>query len=138
MRYKQVVLADQKGVFSHDQAVKKDADTGLSGLIPRRRGRQVVQYALVFIGCVLVVDAIVGDRGVLQMMKKRQEVQAMDARLAAARAENARLRGLIKRLKEDPAAIEDRARRDLGLIKPGEKLFILRDAAPADERPGGK
>jgi len=98
----------------------------------------VVQYALVFIGCVLVIDALVGDKGVLQMMKKRQEVQAMDARLAAARAENARLRGLIKRLKEDPAAVEDRARRDLMLIKPGEKLFILRDAPPADERPGTK
>jgi len=118
--------------------VKKDADTGLGGLIPRRRGRQLVQYALVFIGCVLVIDAVVGDKGVLQMMKKRQEVEALDARVAAARAENARLRGQIKRINEDPAALEEMARRDLGLIKPGEKLFILRDAPPAAERPGSK
>ena len=28
----------------------------------------------------------------------------------------------------DPATIEDLARRNLDLIKPGEKLFIIRDA----------
>jgi cell division protein FtsB len=34
-------------------------------------------------------------------------------------------------LKEDPAAIEEVARRELGLIKPGERLFILKDVPPA-------
>ena len=38
----------------------------------------------------------------------------------------------------DPEALEEIARKDLGLIKPGEKLFIIRDAPPADQRPGGK
>jgi cell division protein FtsB len=35
-----------------------------------------------------------------------------------------------RRLREDPSAIESVARRDLGLIKPGEKVFIVKDAAP--------
>ena len=118
--------------------MKKDADKGLGGLIPRRRGRQALQYALVFFGCVLVIDALVGDKGVLQMLKKRQEAQALDQELAAARATNAELRARIKRINDDPAALEEMARRDLQLIKPGEKLFIIRDAPPADERPGGK
>ena len=39
---------------------------------------------------------------------------------------------------EDPTQRSRIARRDHGLIKPGEKLFIIRDAPPADERPGGK
>jgi cell division protein FtsB len=118
--------------------VKKDVDTGLAALIRRPKGRRTVQYLLVFIGCVLVVDALVGDRGVLQMLKKRQEIQALDQQLAAARAENARLAALAHRLKYDPAAIEELARRDLGLIKRGEKMFIIRDVGPADARPGEK
>ena len=118
--------------------MKKDADKGLGGLIPRRRGRQALQYALVFFGCVLVIDAVVGDKGVLQMLKKRQEARSLDQAVAAAQADNARLRAQIKRINEDPAALEEMARRDLGLIKPGEKLFIIRDAPPADQRPGGK
>lgn len=97
-----------------------------------------MQYLLVFIGCVLVVDALVGDKGVLQMLKKRQEVQTLDQAVAAARAENARLWSLANRLKSDPSAIEDLARRDLGLIKRGEKLFIIRNVGPADVRPGEK
>jgi cell division protein FtsB len=93
-----------------------------------------VQYVLVFIGCVLLVDALVGDKGLLQMLKKRDEYRALEQSLTRARTENARLREEARRLKEDPAAIEDLARRELGLIKPGEKLFIIKDVSPADAR----
>jgi len=113
------------------------ADTGLGGLIPQLRGR-AVQYLLVFLGSVLLIDALVGDKGVLQMMKKRQELRALDQAVAAARAQNSQMRAEIDRLKSDPTAFEEIARKDLGLIKPGEKLFIIRDAPPADQRPGGK
>ena len=98
----------------------------------------MAQYILVFVGCALVIDSLVGDKGVLQMLKKRQQAHALDRDLAAARAENAELREEADRLKNDPATLEDRARRDLGLIKPGEKLFIIKDAPPADARPGDK
>ena len=125
------------GAFFDDQAVKKGADTRLGGLIPRLRGR-AVQYLLVFLGSVLVVDALVGDKGVLQMLKKRQEMRVLDQAVAAARARNAQMRAEIDRINTDPAALEEIARRDLGLIKPGEKLFIIRDAPPADQRPGSK
>ena len=135
--YKQGCTCDQKGVFFSDRAVKKDADTGLGGLIPQLRGR-AVQYLLVFLGSVLVIDSLVGDKGVLQMLKKRQELQALDQAVAAARAQNAQMRTEIERINTDPTALEEIARKDLGLIKPGEKLFIIRDAPPADQRPGGK
>jgi len=118
--------------------MKKVADNGLSGWLPQLRGGRALQYLLVFVGCVLIVDAVVGDKGVLQMLKKRQESQRLMHDLAAARQRNAELFHQIKRINTDPAALEEMARRDLGLIKPGEKLFIIRDAPPADERPGGK
>ena len=97
---------------------------------PRRRRRRAIQYALVLVGCVIVVDALVGERGLLAMRKARQQYHALEGALAAAKAENGRLRLEAKRLREDPSAIEDLARRELGLIKPGETLFILRDVPP--------
>ena len=86
-----------------------------------------MQYGLVFIGCVLVIDALVGDKGVLQMLKTRQKAQSLYQAVAVAQTKNARLRDQIKRFTEDPAALEDAARRDLGLIKPGEKVFMIKD-----------
>ena len=49
-------------------------------------------------------------------------------------SENAQLREEARRLREDPTAIEELARRELGLIKPGEKVFIIKDVPP----PGAK
>jgi cell division protein FtsB len=100
----------------------------------RRRGRRAVQYLLVFVGCVLVLDALVGEKGLLEMLKKRQEHRAAEQALADIRAENSRLRDEARRLQEDAAAIEDLARRELGLIKPGEKLFIIKDVPQTDSR----
>ena len=96
-----------------------------SASLPRRR--RAVQYLLLFVGCILVVDALVGEKGLLAMMQARQEYQALEESLHGMRAENARLREEARRLREDPAAIEDIARRELGLLRPGEKLFIVRD-----------
>jgi cell division protein FtsB len=95
----------------------------------------MIQYLIVFVGCALLIDSLVGDKGVLQMLKKRQEARALELSVAAARAENARLRVEAERLRTDPAALEEIARRDLLLIKPGEKLFIIKDAPPASARP---
>jgi cell division protein FtsB len=94
----------------------------------------VVEAALVAIGIIVMVEGLVGDKGLLTMLKARQQYRALEASIDASRAENARLREEARRLKEDPAAIEDLARRELGLIKPGEKLFIVKDVGPADKR----
>ena len=101
---------------------------------PRRRRRRAIQYVVVLIGCVIIVDATVGEKGLLAMRKARQQYQALESSLAAARAENDRRREEARRLREDPSAIEDLARRELGLIKPGEKLFILKDVPPPPNR----
>jgi cell division protein FtsB len=110
--------------------MKKRRQTPDSSTSAPRRRRRAVQYALVFIGCVLAVDALVGEKGLLAMMKARQQYQALEQSLVDARTENTRLREEARRLREDPSAIEDLARRELGLIRPGEKLFIVRDARP--------
>jgi len=86
-----------------------------------------VQLALLFLGSVLIENWLVGDRGLIAMMRARREYDQLSATIARERAENVRLAEQAARLKDDPAAIEEIARRDLGLIRPGEKLFILKD-----------
>lgn len=95
-----------------------------------------MQYVLLIIGFVLMVDALVGEKGLLAMLKARQDYRALEISLAHSRVENDRLREEGRRLREDPAAIEDIARRELGLIKPGEKLFIIKDVVPGERLPG--
>ncbi len=106
-------------------------DPNPTGLSLKRQGRRAAQYLLIFIASVLVIDALVGDRGLLAMIEKRREYRALEQSLTGARTENAGLREEARRLREDPDAIEDIARRQLGMIKPGEKLFIIKDVDPA-------
>ncbi len=95
------------------------------------RARRLVRYALMAITAVVVIDAVVGEKGLLALMRARQEYHVLERSLHSVRSENQRLREQARRYREDPAAIEELARKDLGLIKPGEKLFIIRDQAPA-------
>jgi cell division protein FtsB len=114
--------------------VKKRApDTTTTSSLPRRRRGRLVRYLIVAVGCVLIIDALVGDRGFLAILKARQQYRTLEATLARSRAENAQLREDARELREDPRAIEAIARRELGLIKPGEKLFIIKDAKPASD-----
>jgi cell division protein FtsB len=93
-------------------------------------GRRLIHYLLIFVAAVLVIDALVGERGLLAMLETRRQYNQLSADLTKARLENARLREEARRLREEPEAIEEIARRELGLIKPGETLFIIKDVEP--------
>ena len=95
---------------------------------PADRSRRIVHWVLLFVASVIVVDALVGDRGLVAMLRARQEYDELSASIARQRTENARLRDLARRLREDPSTIEEIARRELGLIRPGERVFIVKDA----------
>ena len=86
-----------------------------------------MRVLLLFVAAVVIVDALVGDRGLLAMLRARHQYDQLAGTIARQRAENARLREEVRRLREDPGAIEEIARRDLGLIRPGEKVFIVKD-----------
>jgi cell division protein FtsB len=97
---------------------------------PSRRGR-IVQILVVLVASIIIVDGLVGDRGLLAMLRARHEYDELAASISRQRAENARLRDQARRLREDPSAIEEIARRELGLIRPGERVFIVKDVPPA-------
>jgi cell division protein FtsB len=95
-----------------------------------RRGPRIAQYVLVALIAVVAVDALVGEKGLLDRVKAGAEIRALEAQLESARTGNQGLGEQARRLREDPVAIEELARRDFGFIKPGEKLFILKDVRP--------
>ncbi len=101
-----------------------------------RQGHGTIFYVLAFVAAVLVLNAVFGDHGALAMMRARREYDQLAAEVARMRQENAQLQDQARRLRDDPATIEDLARRKLGLIRRGEKVFIVSDVPPADaQRP---
>ena len=87
----------------------------------------MVQLLLLFVASLIVVDGLVGERGLLATFRARHEYDELSSTIARQRTQNARLRDQVRRLTDDPSAIEEVARRDLGLIRPGEKVFIIKD-----------
>lgn len=97
---------------------------------PYRRGfgRRFGPKLLLLATLILIVDALVGDKGLLERFREHQRFADAANALDAVRHENASLREQARRLREeDPATIETSARRQLGMIKPGEVLFIVKD-----------
>lgn len=121
-----------------------DHETGPGGIDRRARPRRktdvlpraqaaarrtrLIQAAILAIAAVITVDALVGEKGLLQTFRASRDHARIVRSINALRAENARLRDTARRLREDPATIEEVARRELGLVKPGEVLVIVRDA----------
>jgi cell division protein FtsB len=78
----------------------------------------------------LVVGSLFGDRGILQLLRQRQRTEELARDIERLRDENRALAEEILALRRDPAAIERLAREQLGLARPGETVFVLRDAPP--------
>ena len=94
------------------------------------RGRKLLNGVLGFAAAVLLIDAFVGEKGLFEGLRARRAYSEAQASLTALRTENAGLRKNVQRFTDDPAAIESLAREQLGLIRPGELLFIVREVAP--------
>ena len=91
------------------------------------RRRKLLNLLLGFITVVLLVDALVGEEGLMDRLRAREEFAKAAAELEALKRENAAMREQKRRLQDDPTMIEAIAREQLGLIRPGEMLFIIRD-----------
>jgi cell division protein FtsB len=91
------------------------------------RRRRLFTYVVVISSTVLMVSALVGENGYLAKLRARRECAALQAVLTQMQDENLRLAEQAERLKHDPNAIEEAARRDLGLMKPGEIVVVVHD-----------
>lgn len=91
------------------------------------RRQRTFQLLLLFMVAALVANAIVGEQGLLVLRAARLEHLRLTASATSLRSENDRLRVEASRLREDPYAIEEVARQELGLVGPGELVFLLNE-----------
>ena len=97
----------------------------------RAKRRRLLTYALLAGATVLMVDALVGEHGYLATLRSQRDADAITEDIDKIKIQSQDLKERTERLKNDPAALEEAGRRDLGLIMPGETLIIINNATPA-------
>jgi len=83
----------------------------------------------------LAVGGVFGDRGVLNLVEKRRQVDALRLEIEELRADNARLAGEVTDLRTSARPVERLAREQLGLACPDETVFLIREEDTASTRP---
>jgi len=83
------------------------------------------------LGAIILVGllSLFGERGLMEVFLLRSRSKAIQEEIGRLRQENSSLAERIKRIHEDPYYLEQLARRELGMIREGEILFIF----PSDE-----
>ena len=99
----------------------------------RVRRRRLITYSIFAASLVLMTHALLGENGYFATLRAEREHAEVEAALTRLRMENQRLREESRRLREDPAALEEAARRDLGLARPGETLVVVKKPQPQKE-----
>jgi cell division protein FtsB len=85
---------------------------------------------IVAAGCLVLCSVFAGDRGLPALLQSRHDATALQAQIAALKAENAALTAYARALRSDPAAIEAVARQMLGLAKAGETVVLIKAPGP--------
>jgi cell division protein FtsB len=119
-------------IFTDDQAAECTPMSGpaKAGLYRRRREQVWIGRALCFAGCVLAANALIGERGLSETLRARREFRQAVADLSRLQYQNATLLDEVQRLRQDAHTIEGVARAELGLIKPGEILVVIKSVTP--------
>jgi cell division protein FtsB len=68
-----------------------------------------------------------GPHGVSALMEKRQEIRSLEKENELLQKEIAAKRNRVERLKNNPEEQEMEIRKELKLLKPGEKSYIMQD-----------
>jgi cell division protein FtsB len=66
-----------------------------------------------------------GGQSLSRLWTMKRDVDGLEREIATLRAETDRVSASVARLRSDPSAIEQIAREELGLIKPGERVLKL-------------
>jgi cell division protein FtsB len=96
-------------------------------IVRRRRQGRWIGWLLIFLSCALLLDGLLGDHGLARTLQARQQLRLAAESVQRLKQENAALRDEAHRLRADPATLEAAARRELGLIRPGEILVVVKD-----------
>ena len=101
--------------------------------LPRRtpKPRRAWRYLLVLVALLLVANSILGERGLVALFQVSREHTQLRQIIETLHEENNRLHRYVQALTIEPRFLENEARRELGMIKPGEQLFLIKTIPPA-------
>lgn len=94
--------------------------------------KKIIAIAAACFLLILIVTAFFGKKGVLELRQSRRTLAARADQIRELEAERDRLQAEIRRLENDPRAVEKAAREKLGLIAPGEKVVV--DPGPPPDK----
>ncbi|HJO18235.1 MAG: septum formation initiator family protein [Vicinamibacterales bacterium] len=96
---------------------------------------KIIRLVLWFATAFFVTQTFIGDGGLTDMLQASRERRALTDAVTAVKVENRRLSGIEDRLRRDSKAIEGVARGEMGLIVPGEVLFVVGETTEITRRP---
>ena len=87
---------------------------------------------LIFFLFILILAFIFGDRGIVEIIKTQKQIKTLQRTIKDLELEKQKLTKEIELLKENPLALEKKARENLWLMKKNEKVIVLvKDKAEA-------
>ncbi|SUZ88118.1 uncharacterized protein METZ01_LOCUS40972 [marine metagenome] len=96
---------------------------------------KLIRLVLWFATAFFATQTFIGDGGLTDMLQASRERRALTDAVTAVKLENRRLSGIEDRLRRDSRAIEGVARGEMGLIVPGEVLFLVGETIEITRRP---
>lgn len=101
----------------------------------QRRKRYVLAASAGLALFALLVNEVVGESGYLARRPQRRQIQALREEIEKLKQENQQLGQRIRALRSDPSAIEELAREQLHLARPGEVIVTIPPPPPAEVPP---
>jgi cell division protein FtsB len=88
---------------------------------------------IIFVVFILILTFFFGNRGILEIIKARKQIQVLAANISVLESEKSLLLEQIDELKMNPLALEKTAREKLWLMKKNEKVIVI-----VRDKPGKK
>jgi cell division protein FtsB len=97
-------------------------------------GGRMLSAVLLLAIATVTASALVGEHGVPHLFRLRAERQELGRTAFALLEENTRLHEELARLKGDNLYLEELARQQLGLVRPGEIVYRFRGSRDGRQR----
>ena len=91
------------------------------------REKKLLAYSGLFFALLVILWIILApNRGIMDMLRTQQKLEKLQADNSRLEKENTTLREEIDKLQDDPAYLEEKARKDYGMLKENEVLYIFK------------
>jgi cell division protein FtsB len=91
-----------------------------------REKKQLARIGLLLVILLVLWIIFAPNRGILALHQTKREVERLEKENRRLTTENEALQEEIRKLQEDPAYFEEKARKEYGMLKDNELLYIFK------------